>query len=193
MKQQSGSVLLISLIMLLVLTIIGIASIRGVSMTQKMANSQKDYDLAFEMAEAALVEGEAWVDTYDPGFKRAHLQASCSGTSCWKADCTNGQCFNGTFPNASLTLCELDPPATDVWQVESYWASKAKTYSVSLPAVSKPKYLIEFMCYTPKNPAAVATTPPDYGDWVRIYRVTAMGYGTNPDTRVMLQSTYRAE
>lgn len=193
MKRQSGSVLLISLIMLLILTVIGIASISGVSMTQKMANSQKDYDLAFEMAEAALVEGEAWVDTYDSAFQKEHLQSSCSGTKCWKSDCSNGQCFNGTYPLAFGTLCEVDPPSTDVWEVENYWNTKAKEYSVAVAAVSKPKYLIEFMCYTPKNPAAVATTPPDYGDWVRIYRVTALGYGTSPDTRVMLQSTYRAE
>lgn len=193
MKRQSGSVLLISLIMLLILTVIGIASISGVSMTQKMANSQKDYDIAFEMAEAALVEGEAWVDAYDPGFKQAHLQTNCTGTNCWKANCTNGQCFNGTFPDAFGTLCELSPPTKDVWEEESNWTARAKEYSVAVAAISKPKYLIEFMCYTPKNPAAVATTPPDYGDWVRIYRITALGYGTNPDTRVMLQSTYRAE
>lgn len=50
MKKQSGSVLLISLVMLLILTVVGIASISGVSMTEKMTNSQRDYDIAFEMA-----------------------------------------------------------------------------------------------------------------------------------------------
>lgn len=192
MKRQSGSVLLISLIMLLVLTVVGIASISGVSMTEKMAISQKDYDVAFEMAEAALIEGERWIDLYDPGFKKEHLQSSCSGTSCFKPDCTNGLCFNGAFPLGSNTFCDLTPPSTDIWEFKTYWTTKAKTYSMSVPGVDPPRYLIEFLCYTPKNPAAVATQPPNYGDWVRIYRVTAMGYGANPDTRVMLQSTYRA-
>jgi type IV pilus assembly protein PilX len=193
MKRQEGSVLLISLIMLLILTVVGIASISSVSMTEKMANSQKDYDIAFEMAEAALVEGERWLDNYDAGFSKDHLQTSCSGSNCWKADCTNGQCFNGKFPAGAGTYCDVTPPATDVWQVESYWSSKAKTYSVAVSAVERPKYLLEFLCYTPRDPLNVGTKPPDYGDWVRIYRVTALGFGTNPDTRVMLQSTYRVD
>ena len=44
MKRESGSVLLISLVMLLILTLVGVASISGVSMTEKMTNSQRDYD-----------------------------------------------------------------------------------------------------------------------------------------------------
>ena len=65
MKHEKGSVLLISLVMLLILTVVGIASISGVSMTEKMTNSQRDYDTAFELAEAALVQGERWLDDYD--------------------------------------------------------------------------------------------------------------------------------
>lgn len=196
MKHQNGSVLLISLIMLLILTVIGIASISGVTMSEKMANSQRDYDVAFEMAEAALVEGEQWVDANDFGVDAADMQSSCTGTKCWKSDCTNGLCFNGTYPVGSGKLCELTPPAKDVWKEKSYWDSKAKTYSLSVSGVEKPRYLIEFICYTPKDPSSdqkIISQPPDYKDWVKFYRITALGFGTNPDTRVMLQSTYRAE
>ena len=193
MKGQTGSVLLISLIMLLILTVVGIASISGVSMTEKMMNSQRDYDIAFEMAEAALVEGETWLDNYDPGFSKADVQSTCTGSTCFKANCDGGLCFNGAFPMGANTFCEVDPPATDVWNSETIWNTKARTYSVAVSVVPRPQYLLEFMCYTPKNPALVATQPPNYGDWVRIYRVTALGYGTDPATRVMLQSTYRVD
>lgn len=191
MKKQSGSVLLISLVMLLILTVVGIASISGVSMTEKMTNSQRDYDIAFEMAEAALVQGERWLDDYDGGWDHSHLGCS-SGSPCWTQNCTGGLCFRGSYPSASNSMCEVDSSGTPVWQSASIWASGAATYSVSIAAVEKPKYLIEFMCYSPRDPTSY-TEPPDYTSWVRIYRVTALGYGTHPETRVMLQSTYRVD
>lgn len=191
MKRHDGSILLISLIMLLVLTIVGIASISGVSMSGKMANSQKDYELAFEMAEAALVEGESWIDTYDKAYSRSHLQSSCSGSNCWKSSCDNGLCFNGTYPLGTGAYCDLTAPDQDVWTVEANWTSKARSYSMSVSGVDAPKYLIEFMCFAPRNPKTDPIPKIDYTNFVRIYRVTAMGFGTSPSTRVMLQSTYR--
>lgn len=193
MKHEKGSVLLISLVMLLILTVVGIASISGVTMTEKMTNSQRDYDTAFELAEAALVQGERWLDEYDPGWKQEHLQNTCTGSTCWTADCTGGLCFRGSYPLGSSSLCEVDNDfASPVWQTESIWNSSAAIYSEILPAVERPKYLIEFLCYTPLDPTSY-TDPPDYSSWVRIYRITALAYGTHPETRVMLQSTYRVD
>ncbi|MBA57217.1 MAG: hypothetical protein CMK89_22445 [Pseudomonadales bacterium] len=191
MKRQNGSVLLISLVMLLILTLVGIASISGVSMTEKMTNSQRDYDIAFEMAEAALVQGEKWLDDYDGGWSHSHIGCS-SGTTCWTQNCTGGLCFRGSYPSASNSICEVDSSGTPVWQDEAIWNAGAATYSVSIPAVEPPKYLIEFLCYTPRDPTSF-TEPPNYTSWVRIYRVTALAYGTHPETRVMLQSTYRID
>ena len=194
MKRERGSILLISLIMLLILTIVGVASISGVSMTEKMTNSQRDYDVAFEMAEAALVQGERWLDTYDTGWDHSHLNCS-SGTTCFTENCTGGLCFRGSYPSGSNSLCEVesyDNNGLPVWQSLAIWNANAATYSTQIPAVESPKYLIEFLCYTPRDPTSY-TEPPDYTSWVRIYRVTALAYGTHPETRVMLQSTYRVD
>ncbi|AUM11962.1 pilus assembly PilX family protein [Ketobacter alkanivorans] len=192
MKRESGSVLLISLVMLLILTVVGVASISGVSMTEKMTNNQRDYDIAFEMAEAALVQGERWIDDYDGGWNNGHLQSSCTGSTCWTQNCTNGLCFRGSYPAGSSALCEVDTSGTPVWNNESIWNSNSATYSESVAAVAPPKYLIEFLCYTPRDPTSY-TEPPDYTSWVRIYRVTALAYGSHPETRIMLQSTYRVD
>ena len=193
MKRESGSVLMISLVLLLILTIVGVASISGVSMTGKMTNSQRDYDVAFEMAEAALIQGERWLDDYDGDWEQAHVDENCTGDSCWTINCNAGKCFRGSYPAGSNTLCEVDNSYDDpVWQTESIWNSNAFTYSQTIPAVEPPKYIVEFMCYTPRDPESY-TVPPNYDSWVRIYRITALGYGTHPETRVMLQSTYRID
>lgn len=56
--KQSGAALLISLIMLLLLTILGVATLRTTTIEEKMAGNLRDKDLAFQAAESAIREAE---------------------------------------------------------------------------------------------------------------------------------------
>lgn len=57
-KPQQGSVLIVALIMLLLLTMIGLASMRDTSLQEAMAGNTRDSSLALQAAEAALRKGE---------------------------------------------------------------------------------------------------------------------------------------
>ncbi|TRW92788.1 pilus assembly PilX family protein [Candidatus Methylobacter oryzae] len=59
LKHQSGVVLPISMIMLLLLTLISITATQVTGLEEKMAGNSKDSNLAFQAAEAALRAGEA--------------------------------------------------------------------------------------------------------------------------------------
>lgn len=61
-KQQRGVVLIISLIILLLMTIIGISSIKMTTLEERMAGNLRDQNLSFQSAEAALVEGENFLE-----------------------------------------------------------------------------------------------------------------------------------
>ena len=61
-NNQRGAILIIALIMLLVLTIIGLSSMRGTSLQESMAGNMRDSSLALQAAEAALRQGEGVVD-----------------------------------------------------------------------------------------------------------------------------------
>ena len=52
-NKQSGAVLVVSLIFLLVLTVIGVAAMQNTSLEEKMAGNVKDRNLAFQNAESA--------------------------------------------------------------------------------------------------------------------------------------------
>lgn len=60
-KSQQGAILIVALIMLLLVTVIGLASMRGTSMQERMAGNLRDQELALQAAEAALRQGEALV------------------------------------------------------------------------------------------------------------------------------------
>lgn len=57
-RQQQGAVLVVALIMLLLLTIIGLSSMRGTSLQENMAGNMRDSNLALQASEAALRKGE---------------------------------------------------------------------------------------------------------------------------------------
>ncbi len=56
--KQSGAVLAISLIMLLLLTIVGVTAMQTTGLEEKMAGNMRDRNIAFQAAESALRAGE---------------------------------------------------------------------------------------------------------------------------------------
>lgn len=66
-KLQQGAVLVVALIFMLILSLIGVSSMQGTTMQEKMAGNLRDQYSAFNAAEAALREGErqARTDYFD--------------------------------------------------------------------------------------------------------------------------------
>ena len=73
-RQQRGVALIVVLILLLIMTLLGLASLRGTLMEERMTSSLYDRSLSFQAAEAALRQGEelAAISTPDavPGLGR---------------------------------------------------------------------------------------------------------------------------
>jgi len=65
LKKQSGAILVVSLIMLLLLTLIGVAGTQVTGLEEKMANNSRDQNLSFQAAEAALRAAEVKVLSKD--------------------------------------------------------------------------------------------------------------------------------
>ena len=61
--KQQGAILIVALIMLLLLTIIGLSSMRGTSIQESMSGNLRDSNLSLQAAEAALRLGEQIVST----------------------------------------------------------------------------------------------------------------------------------
>lgn len=80
---QQGAVLAISLVFLLLMTILAVSSMQGTVLQERMAGNQRDHNLAFQTAEAALRAGEDWVGN-DMGTAGAIAldTGGCYGTTC---------------------------------------------------------------------------------------------------------------
>ncbi|HED19242.1 MAG TPA: hypothetical protein ENI74_07040 [Gammaproteobacteria bacterium] len=60
---QQGVVLVISLLMLLVLTLIGISGMQGTILQERMASNTRDRNIAFQAAESAMRDAEVFLNT----------------------------------------------------------------------------------------------------------------------------------
>lgn len=87
-RRQSGAALAIALVLLVVVTLVGLASIRGTTLQEKMAGNQYDRGVAFQAAEAALALGaqeyrddrSSWDDKIErPG---PNNKLDCSKNTC---------------------------------------------------------------------------------------------------------------
>lgn len=105
-QRNSGNVLFVSLILLLVITIIGISSISTTGLNEKMAANYRDHNLAFQAAEAALKAGEQRARDVSAIFDGVGLSGipayfTCTSTNCFTSTCLNGLCFNGSYPSTT--------------------------------------------------------------------------------------------
>ena len=166
---QRGAVLIVALVLLLVLTVLGTASIRDTTMEERMAGNFRDRSAALEAAESALRTGEAGV----------------SNTTVFAT-----MAFDGTGGTHEVTQAStsVDPGTASNYGLTV--PSSVLTYSGKLLVDQVPQYYVEKLpaIAMPGSNLAIGTQnqPPK----VHHYRVTAKGYGISPNTEVVLQSTY---
>jgi type IV pilus assembly protein PilX len=175
-RNQDGAVLIIGLLILLVLTILGITNMSTTSMQERMAGNDRDRQIAFQSAEAALRAAEEFV-------QNSTYAALAAGN--FTAACTNGLCAKITTGN------------TDNWLDNTVWSTSTKhrVYTANFnEIVSNPKFIVEDLGKV--LVAGVSSLPDCYVSpfpCPNMYRITALGTGSSDNSRVMLQSVFRKE
>lgn len=119
--RQRGAALLIALILLIVITLVGLAAIGSTLIQNRMAGNQYDREVAFQSAEAALRSATALIDT-NPGIIAR--------------DCQNGGVDCGPDPFTDPTL-----PAGSIHSVAA--GTAPGTYTPGTNAAGAPQYVVE--------------------------------------------------
>ncbi|MGD8593752.1 MAG: PilX N-terminal domain-containing pilus assembly protein [Gammaproteobacteria bacterium] len=163
-KHQRGAVLITSLIILLLLTIIGVTSMRSSIMEEKIAQNTRDQLVSFESAESALVDANDWITDLTAEPK------TCDELS---ADCS---VYN---KDAVTNIAEKQP---DWWEN----SDNSQTFSKEITeAATDPNYIVEYRAYIPDSlrQGHEATTGK------LILRVTASGTGISDTAQTILETT----
>lgn len=167
-QTQRGAVLIVSLIILLVLTILGVVSMQNTTLEERMAGNMRDRQLAFEAAEAALNVGEQAL--------QAPVLPAFNGT-------------NGYYqPNDDLWTQAATWDTAGNYIVANVSSSFGQNAYGGNLLYANPEYYLEQM---PSTTAQGGSLEAGVANSAGMFRVTARGVGSSPDAVVILQTTFR--
>ncbi len=180
---QSGAALIVALILLVIMTLLGLSSVRTVALEERMTANTYDRSLSFQAAEAGLRAGElaaqAQADAIPPnsGFDSFGVYVDAND-SCVASPCQNGLC---STPDKDCPARWLDPNFAG-------WVNAA---GLGLGTLSTtPQYIVELL--GDNFPCNIDDPTTGAQDCNR-YRVTARSHGGGDRAMVILQSIYATE
>ena len=171
LRPQQGVALVVSLIILVSLTLLGLSSMRRTTVDLAMAANEREIGLMFQSAEMGLISAENYI------------RASNS---------------NADFDNAPLGLYTVRAQDTSYRSPDYFnaagWTAASQTAATSLDVYEQPRFKIEYLGDRSQNPlAAIAIGSygaQQTGDVVSIYRSTSRGAGLTGNSYRYLQSYF---
>lgn len=196
-RRQQGIALITAVIMLMVITVLALAGARIALDTKRSTRNQRDFEIAFQAAQAALRDAETDISyatgknnrtwLFQPDSSTGFVAGVC-GTSTDKATPYLGLCDNGDTTKNIWDI--VDWTATIGPQTVEYGTFTGNNFPTGsgLTPARKPRYLIELL---PDRSNGEDATVGAGQTSAFIYRVTAVGFGPNDTTRAMVQMYYR--
>jgi len=165
-ETQRGSVLIIGLIMMVVLTMIGLTGMQTTTQQERMSGNARDRNIAFQATEFALRTGELEVCNIERGL------SALNGSGRYDRDGGAG----------------AGPSDTDLEKDATWTAANSIPVGAIAGSAGVPVYMIEKQKdrALPKDASVEAgKTYPD-----KVYKVTARGVGASDTAVVVLQATF---
>lgn len=193
---QRGATLVVTLIILIAVSLIGISAAHIALLGEKSSRNDRDRKIAFQAAESALLDAERDIEQApDSGSSRSALFASSRNDGfmdgCGSASSPYlGLCRyveDGTSA-AWLTVDFLEESAAGARTVPyGRFTGQVLETGTGMSPGRVPRYIIEQL------PFAAAGENAEIAERSYLYRITAVGFGARDGTRVMLQTIHRKE
>lgn len=182
--RQSGAILFVSLILLLVLTLIGVTAMKTTTLQEKMASSHRQRAIAMQAAEAAVRQAEVWLVN---NVTKISDLARFDGSDELYAAVTSAGCAPA---HAGLTWDYRNPAK---WSSAN--SDRVPVAVAGIRSVYQPRYVIEYIGRggrnaTPLNPTDKTTVCGTDATAPYMFRITALGLGQNGETPYLLQSHF---
>lgn len=161
--RQKGSALIIGLIIVLMMTLLGITTLRTTALQERMAGNERDLNVAFQSAEAGLREV----------IQNGNL---------------NPALFDGSNPAYSKQITSFTDASNTPVSEFTYWTSVfnwgTQSLNATKPAGSSdaPQYHVETIPLRDPN-----------GKAHRLYKITVKGKGASSRAEVIIQGTKYVE
>ena len=192
LRQQRGASLIVSLLMLVAgVLLLGISAAQISLQGEKASRNDRDRQIAFQAAEAALQDAEMDIENSPDAKSRSALFSESPVVTDFIDGCGAGD------SNTNLGLCATASPGSPaVWLTVDFTGCRCVLNEIRtfrqlhrpknadreglLALASWPRYIIEVLGYN----AAGAVTDTENKKY--FYRITAMGFGARESTQVFV-------
>ncbi|MBK4736005.1 pilus assembly PilX family protein [Noviherbaspirillum pedocola] len=190
---QEGMALLVVLLLLVVVMILGLSSSQIALLSERSARGDRDYQIAWQSAEAALVDAQ--FDIEGPGtaqraavFAPNNLLDFIDGCGAASEPVRRGLCLPSAIGKPvwlTVDLADLHAPVT---QFGDFTQRAFDAGSAGLKPAYKPRYIIEAV------PDTQLFSDKSIGADKRfVYRVTALGFGPRDTVQAVVQMIFRKD
>lgn len=192
-RKQSGISLIIVLMILLVITVLGIGGAQLTLQAERSTRNDRDTDIARQAAEQALTDAELDIQKFRTAFfardNEVGFVPGCSAAADSKGLCKQSDA--GVLP---VWATVFDDDSKTV-AYGAFTNQSSSYFGHGIQSARAPRYVIES---TQDSGACSADDSPDLQNSTfqftcKVLRITAMGYGPNADTKVVLQTEFRFE
>ena len=184
-KTQSGAVLVVALVMLLILTLIGVSGMSSVTLEEKMVSNMQNANKSFQGAEAALNECETFLR--EQATVVLHQSSKTSSLSDLQNK-THRVITTGVFP-------------TGWWQDNDFWddyGNASVITSIARTVASPDGVSTAPLCFTEYIGNGTSSMDSDTSlypgansaDAKLVYRVTASSFGADTKSQSIVESLF---
>lgn len=162
-SRQSGAVLVVSLLLLLIMTLLGLGASQSTRLQERMAGNQRDMELALQSAEAGLREAEKLLAP-----TRTLVLCTAPAASC--------EAYRRNILPANLTRND-----------NTWWDTWGRDYTAAMGVAKDPEFVIERLAEvsdTLSRGGSYLTVVRDFN------RATARSSGMTTTAQAVVQSTY---
>jgi type IV pilus assembly protein PilX len=190
-RRDEGFSLIMVLLLLVVVTVLGVGAAQLSLMNERSARNDRDGEIALQAAEAALIDAELDILGPNPGTAARLCLFNNKDVAPFVEGCGSG---------ANLGLCAPSEPGTmPAWMTADL--SPRGTRSVAYGTFTGQKYVVGKGATPAALPRYIVEVMRNNGGWqanrlesasagnaTNIFRVTAIGFGVEVETQVVLQT-----
>lgn len=191
MNNKRGVSMIVVLLILVIVSLLGVAAVQVSQMATKSARNERDIQIAWQAAEAVLLDAELDIIGKKAGDRSKVFINNDTDISKFIEGCGASGVSKGLCSYQENTLpawLSVDFMATTTPKYVSFGEFTDRTFSAGTAGIqpaAAPRYIIEIL----DDPNIERTKSVEYRKY--IYRVTAVGFGPNINTQVVLQTIYR--
>lgn len=192
-KRQGGASLIVSLLMLIVILVLSLSLASMSLQGEKASRSDRDRQIAVQAAEAALKDAEMDIDPQIVVAATRKEIFDASSNLFFEEGCASG--VSNPYQGMCAPAASGQKPT---WQTVDISDDKTDSKSVPFGRFTGQTMLVGKSSFPAKLPRYIIEAVQDVeagqnaGESTKyIFRITAIGFGPNEHTQVVLQSFYR--